>query len=58
MKYYTIYKTVNKLDGKMYIGQHICDDPYDNYLGSGLLLQRAINKHGIENFEKNGFVYL
>lgn len=36
----------------MYIGQHVCDDPYDNYLGSGLLLQRAINKHGIENFEK------
>jgi group I intron endonuclease len=52
MKYYTIYKTVNKINGKIYIGKHQCEDPFDNYMGSGTLLKRAINKHGINNFEK------
>lgn len=52
MKYYTIYKTVNKINGKIYVGKHQCDDPYDDYIGSGTLLIRAIEKYGIENFEK------
>ena len=52
MKYYTIYKTVNKINDKIYIGKHQCDDPFDDYIGSGLLLKNAINKHGIDNFEK------
>jgi hypothetical protein len=52
MKYYTIYKTVNKINGKIYIGKHQCEDPFDDYIGSGILLQNAINKHGINNFEK------
>ena len=45
-----IYKTINKLNGKFYIGQ----DRYNNplYLGSGLLLERAFDKYGKENFEK------
>lgn len=45
-----IYKTINKTNGKYYIGKDEKDNP--NYLGSGLLLNRAINKYGIENFEK------
>ena len=54
-KVYFIYLTENKIDGKMYIGQHSClyeEQFTDGYLGSGILLQRAINKYGKENFER------
>jgi len=42
--------TVNKINGKIYIGQ----DRYNNvlYLGSGLLLKQAFIKYGKHNFEK------
>lgn len=52
MKFYYIYKTVNLLDGKFYIGKHESHKENDSYLGSGILLNRAIKKHGIENFKK------
>ena len=50
--HYTIYKTTNKLDGKIYIGKHQTKDLDDVYLGSGKILNRAIKKHGRENFSK------
>jgi hypothetical protein len=45
-----IYKIINKINGKWYIGKHNGSDP--NYLGSGKILKTAIKKYGKENFEK------
>jgi group I intron endonuclease len=45
-----IYKTVNVLNGKFYVGQDSKNNP--EYLGSGTLLKRAIEKHGRNNFIK------
>jgi hypothetical protein len=50
--YYTIYKITNKLDGKFYVGKHQTKDLNDGYMGSGVLIRRAIEKHGVENFQK------
>jgi hypothetical protein len=35
---YTIYKTVNTITGRYYIGMHATLNPNDTYLGSGLIL--------------------
>ena len=45
-----IYKIVNLINKKIYVGK----DLYNNsdYLGSGLLIKKAINKYGEENFKK------
>jgi len=51
MKQYYIYLTTNLIDGKKYIGQH-AGSINDNYLGSGVLLTKAIEKYGKENFKK------
>lgn len=45
-----IYKTTNLVNGMIYIGKKSQD--YDTYLGSGLLLKRAIAKYGKDNFKK------
>ena len=50
--YYTIYKVTNKITNKFYIGAHQTSDLNDGYMGSGLTLAHAIQKHGLENFEK------
>ena len=48
---YYIYKTINLINGKQYIGKHT-GQLDDDYLGSGILIQRAIEKYGKENFKK------
>ncbi len=50
--FYTIYKITNKINGKIYIGKHQTKDLNDGYMGSGKRLRHALNKYGIENFEK------
>ena len=49
---YTFYRTTNLLNGWKYFGVHATEDPNDDYLGSGLVLNNAINVHGRENFKR------
>lgn len=51
---YCIYQITNKINGHKYIGQHKYEDesnPMGKYKCSGLLLHKAYEKYGIENFE-------
>lgn len=47
-----IYKTTNLVNGKIYIGQHKSDKFDESYLGSGILLNKAILKYGVECFRQ------
>lgn len=49
---FTVYKVINRLNGKYYIGVHKTENPNDGYLGSGRAIRAAIKNHGRANFEK------
>lgn len=50
MKPYIVYKTINTVNNKFYIGVHKRNGR--NYLGSGVALRHAIKKYGKENFKR------
>jgi len=50
--HYLVYKITNLVNGKYYIGQHQTKNPYDDYIGSGKLIKRAIKKYGLTCFIK------
>lgn len=52
MKHYLIYKTTCRTNGKIYVGMHETENIDDGYLGSGVLISRAIEKYGRESFDR------
>lgn len=57
-KYHIIYETVCTVNNKKYLGMHSSNSLMDDYLGSGLLLTRAIKKYGKESFKRtNLFIF-
>jgi group I intron endonuclease len=55
--YMYVYLTTNIVNGKGYVGQHVSDDKNNKYLGSGILINKAIQKYGKNNFAKEIIEY-
>lgn len=49
-----VYETTNLVNGKKYIGKKKYDKNghWKNYLGSGVIFKKAVEKYGKENFER------
>lgn len=52
-KFWVCYKTTNNINGNYYYGVHGASDIDCKYLGSGVLIRKAIEKYGKENFSIN-----
>ena len=50
--FYYLYEIKNNLNDKIYVGVHKTKNMDDGYMGSGKVIQRAIQKNGLENFTK------
>ncbi len=51
-QYHYLYKIVNNINSKYYIGIHSTKDLNDGYCGSGQTIVKALKKYGPENFTK------
>jgi group I intron endonuclease len=51
--YHIVYLTTNLVNQKIYVGIHSTNNLNDGYLGSGELLQFAIEKYGKNNFKRD-----
>lgn len=49
---YIIYKIINNINGRYYIGRHATPNIDDGYLGSGKAIVNAVKKYGKESFTK------
>jgi len=49
---YYVYITTNEVNGKQYVGDHSTNYINDTYLGSGILIKKAILKYKSGNFKK------
>lgn len=52
MKYFIVYKTTHIPTGKFYIGRHVTENLFDEYLGSGVKISRMVKKYGTQEFSK------
>lgn len=50
--HHNLYKIINLLNGKFYVGVHSTKNINDSYFGSGVVLRKAIKKYGKVNFKK------
>ena len=53
MTYYYIYQITNLVNNKIYIGVHKTSKLDDGYMGSGKIINSAIEKYSIDNFKKD-----
>jgi len=53
MKHFSfVYVTTNIINGKQYIGSHATNNLNDDYIGSGRVFLKAIQKYGKQNFQR------
>ena len=50
--HYLVYKIINNINGKHYIGQHKTNNINDNYMGSGHMIKLAYKKYQLSSFTK------
>ncbi|CAH1615724.1 homing endonuclease [Escherichia phage UGJNEcP4] len=47
-----VYKIINLVNNKYYVGIHSTENIKDSYMGSGLYIKASIKKYGLENHRK------
>jgi hypothetical protein len=50
-KFHYLYKIINRINDKFYVGMHSTNDLLDGYFGSGKRLKFSITKYGKENHQ-------